>query len=149
MILRQGDVLPDPKRKEPFESLRVSDAGGLTQFGAYVQTLQPGQQSSNRHWHEREDEFLYMLSGEATVVENDGPHTLHVGDAACWPGGSDNAHQVINRSSAPCSFLIVGTRLPSDTVRYPDLGRVLTYGDGRWQLRNQADGSLIKEGLEE
>ena len=72
MILRQGDVPPDPKQRASFESLRVSDAGGLTQFGAYVQTLQPGQRTSNRHWHEREDEFLYMLSGEATVVEDDG-----------------------------------------------------------------------------
>ncbi|HJQ27957.1 MAG TPA: hypothetical protein VJ827_01340, partial [Rubrobacter sp.] len=45
------------------ESLRYSDAGGLTQFGAYVQTLQPGSRSSDRHWHEEEDEFLYMLSG--------------------------------------------------------------------------------------
>ena len=149
MILRQGDVPPDPKQRASFESLRVSDAGGLTQFGAYVQTLQPGQRTSNRHWHEREDEFLYMLSGEATVVEDDGEHLLHAGDAACWPGGSPNAHQVLNKSGAPCSFLVVGTRLPSDTVRYPDLGRVLTYGDGRWQLRNAADGSLIKEGLEE
>ena len=45
------------------ESLRYSDAGGITQFGAYVQTLQPGSCSSDRHWHEEEDEFLYVLSG--------------------------------------------------------------------------------------
>lgn len=147
MILRKAEVQQDPKGS--FESLRVSDAGGLTQFGAYMQTPQPRQQSSNRHWHEREDELLYMLSGEATVVENDGEHVLHAGDAACWPGGNATAHQVLNKSAAPCSFVIVGTRLPSDTVRCPDLGRVLTYGDGRWQLCNEADGSLIKEGLED
>ena len=54
----------------------MSEAGGLTQFGAYLHTLQPGAQSSDRHWHEGEDEFLYMLAGEATVIEDDGEHLL-------------------------------------------------------------------------
>jgi uncharacterized RmlC-like cupin family protein len=68
-----------------FKRLRYSDVGGLTQFGAAVETLQPGSRSSERHWHEAEDEFLYVISGEATVVEEDGAHLLHPGDAACCP----------------------------------------------------------------
>jgi len=114
MIIRKSelraDQLPDWRTSEfgAFESLRYSDAGSLTQYGVYVETLQPGSRSSNRHWHEKEDEFLYMLSGEATVIENDGAHVLHPGDAACWPAGVDNAHQVVNRSSAACSYLISG-----------------------------------------
>ena len=66
----------------PSEWLHLSDEGGLTQFGAHVHTLQPGTRSSDRHWHEEQDEFLYMLSGEATVIEEDGLHLLQAGDVA-------------------------------------------------------------------
>ena len=62
----------------------LSDAVGLTQFGAAFEELPPGAQSSQRHWHENEDEFLYVLEGELTVVEDDGEHLLGPGDAAGW-----------------------------------------------------------------
>lgn len=127
------------------DTATLSDAGGLTQFGGYVQTLQAGARSSNRHWHEKEDEFLYVLAGEVTVTENDGEHVLHAGDAACWPAGVPNAHHVSNRSDAPCSYLIVGTRLSQDVCHYPDLGRTL-YSEGEtWRLV-EADGQVVKTG---
>jgi uncharacterized cupin superfamily protein len=152
MIIRKDQALVEHADEEdaqmygPSESVRLSDAGGLTQFGAYVQTLQPGSRSSDRHWHEEEDEFLYMLSGEATVIEEDGAHTLHPGDAACWPAGTANAHQVVNRSDAPCSYLIFGTRMARDTVHYPDRGEALyDFEDGTWRLQ-RTDGTLVKGG---
>ena len=146
MIIRK-DQAPADRESEGHESLRYSDAGGLTQFGAYVQTLQPGSpRDSERHWHEEEDEFLYMLSGEATVVEDDGAHVLRPGDAACWPAGVANAHQVVNRSGAPCTYLIFGTRMAHDVVHYPEAGRVLRDEDGRWRLLCTDDGSLIRGG---
>jgi len=130
------------------ESLRPSEAGGLTQFVAHVQTLQPGSRSSDRHWHQEEDELLYMLSGEATVIEEDGPHTLRPGDAACWPAGTANAHQVVNRSGEPCSYLIFGSGAVPDVVHYPERGEVLhAFDDGTWRLEHP-DGTLIKEGRE-
>jgi uncharacterized cupin superfamily protein len=153
MIVRRGQVPSDPgdenraERFGAFELLRYSDAGGLTQYGAYVETLQPGSRSSDRHWHEEEDEFLYVLAGVATVVEEEGVHELRPGGAACWPAGVADAHQVVNRSDAPCAYLIVGTRVPRDVIRYPDLGRVL-YNEGpHWRLL-AADGTLIREGHE-
>ena len=152
MIIRKDQVPLDRGTEEgtqkygASESLRYSEAGGLTQFGAYVQTLQPGSRSSDRHWHEEEDEFLYMLSGEATVIEEDGAHPLGPGDAACWPGSTANAHQVVNRSGAPCTYLIFGTRMARDVVHYPEAGRVLHDEDGRWRLLRTDDGSLIKGG---
>jgi uncharacterized cupin superfamily protein len=127
------------------DSIRYSDEGGLTQFGAYVQTLQPGARSSDRHWHEKEDEFLYMLSGEVTVIENDGAHALQPGDVACWPGGMANAHHVVNQSDAPCTYLIVGTRLDRDITRYPDSGQIQYDEGGTWRIC-RADGTLIREG---
>ncbi|MBA2693263.1 MAG: cupin domain-containing protein [Rubrobacter sp.] len=131
------------------EQLQYSDAGGLTQFGAYVEILQPGAISSNRHYHEEEDEFLYVISGEATVIEDDGPHSLHPGDAACWLAGEANAHQVVNRSEEPCSYLIFGTRMARDIIHYPDSGRVLYDEGGRWRLHSADDGTLLKEGKSE
>jgi uncharacterized cupin superfamily protein len=92
------------------------------------------------------------------VIEDDGPHPLHPGDAACWPAGAPNAYQVLNCSEAPCSFLIYSTRMLPDVIHYPDLGEVLydfedgtlieelrTFEDGSWRLQ-RADGTLIKEG---
>ncbi len=118
----------------PFECKLYSNAGGLTQFGAYVVNLEPGSRSSDRHWHEEEDEFMYVLSGEATVVENDGAHVLHSGDAACWSAGVSNAHHVINQSSSSCSFLIVGTRPTHDVCHYPDLNQVLHTEGDTWRI---------------
>jgi uncharacterized cupin superfamily protein len=91
MIVRGAD-LPAEGEEGAIQRLGYSDAGALTQYGAYVETLPPGAGFSERHWHEQEDEFLYVLSGDATVVENDGEHTLGRGDAACWPAGVLNAH---------------------------------------------------------
>jgi uncharacterized cupin superfamily protein len=148
MIIRREQAPVDQGTGEQTQRLLYSDAGGLTQYGAYVETMQPGASSSNRHWHEEEeDEFLYMLSGEATVIEEDGEHLLHPGDAACWPAGTANAHQVVNRSDAPCTYLIFGTRMAFDTVHYPGVGRILYDEDGTWRLHRTDDGSLIKEGI--
>jgi uncharacterized cupin superfamily protein len=126
--------------------LEYSGVGGLSQFGAHVETLQPGSRSSERHWHEEEDEFVYMLSGEATVIEEDGAHLLHSGDATCWPAGMPNAHHVVNRSGAPCTYLIFGTWMARDVVHYPDVGRTLYDEGGTWRLHRTDDGSLIKGG---
>jgi len=151
MIIRKDQPQNDQgtenraERYGAFESLRYSQVGGLTQFGAYVETLQPGSRTVERHWHEAEDEFLYLLSGEATVIEDDGAHVLHPGDAACWPAGAANGHQVLNRSNAPCTYLIVGTRAPRDVVHYPDLEQVLHNEGDRWRLL-RTDGTLLKSG---
>jgi uncharacterized cupin superfamily protein len=151
MIIRRNTIESVPSTEEQADKLGraetcfYSDAGGITQFGAHVQTLLPNALSSARHWHEHEDEFLYVLSGVVTVIENDGEHELHVGDAACWPAGTPNAHQVVNRSSVPCTYLIVGTRARIDNCHYPDTDRVLHVKDGKWWLC-EADGSIIRTG---
>ena len=148
MIIRKNQPPADQGTEERTERLQYSDAGGLTQFGAYVETLQPGSRSSDRHWHEEEDELLYVLSGEATVIEEDGPHTLRPGDAACWPAGKANAHQVVNRSGEPCTYLIFGSGAVPDVVHSPGRGEILrAFEDGTWRIE-RADGTLIKEGRE-
>jgi uncharacterized cupin superfamily protein len=87
---------------------RLAPATGLTDFGASHVVLNPGAWSSQRHWHNGEDEFLVMLSGEAVLVEDDGRSVLRPGDVAAWPKGSTNGHHLRNESDKDCAFVVIG-----------------------------------------
>ena len=87
---------------------RLAPASGLTKIGASHVTLKPGAWSSQRHWHNGEDEFLVMLSGEAVLVEDDGRTLLRPGDCAAWPKGSTNGHHLRNESEEDCTFVVIG-----------------------------------------
>ncbi len=126
-------------------TLHLSVAGGITQFGAYVDTLQPGAWSSHRHWHSTEDEFVYVLDGTVTLRDDDGMHDLATGDAVAWPHGDPNAHHLTNRGDMPCRYVIVGSRVAGDICHYPDSGRKQVNGDTTWQLL-EADGTVVKGG---
>lgn len=149
MIIRRGSARTDAATADQaarlgfFTAELLSDTGGLTQFGAFTETLAPGAASSDRHWHESEDEFLYVLAGEATVIEDDGPHMLTAGDAACWPAGVANAHHVVNRSDRPCTYLVVGTRAASDRVHYADVDKLYTRTNGII-TRTRRDGGPLE-----
>jgi uncharacterized cupin superfamily protein len=101
--------------------VRLGIAAGLTQFGVNVVTLAPGAWSSQRHWHAKEDELVYVLSGELVLVEDEGEAILGPGDSAAWQAGVRNGHHLINRSSAEACFLVVGSRDPTDWGEYPDI----------------------------
>jgi uncharacterized cupin superfamily protein len=87
---------------------RLGPPTGLTDFGVTHCVLKPGAWSSQRHWHDGEDEFLVMLSGEAVLVEDDGHTILRAGDCAAWPKGNTNGHHLRNESKAECAFIVVG-----------------------------------------
>ena len=95
-------------------------------------TLPPGGWSSQRHWHSDEDEFVHVLEGELTLVENDGEILLHVGDCAAFPKGTGNGHHLINRSSAMAVFLEVGSRQPNDLTTCSDIDMMSSNADGRF-----------------
>jgi uncharacterized cupin superfamily protein len=100
---------------------QLSKTVDITQFGVNHVTLDPGSMSSLRHWHEGEDEFVYVLSGEVTLIDDNGEHALGEGAFAGFPAGSANAHHLINKSSAPVTFLAIGTRkVGQETIHYPD-----------------------------
>jgi uncharacterized cupin superfamily protein len=86
---------------------KIAEAGGLSELGARHVVLEPGAWSSQRHWHEGEDELLVMLTGRAVLVEDDGETELESGDIALWPKGVHNGHHLINRSGEPCGFVCV------------------------------------------
>lgn len=109
---------------EPNRTHWISEAGGLTQFGAFIEVLQPGSRSSLKHWHSSEDELVYVLDGEVTLVEGNEASQLKAGDAATFQSGVAVGHYLENRSKAPTRCLVVGTRAPVDRITYPDHGRV-------------------------
>jgi uncharacterized cupin superfamily protein len=116
----------------------LGDAIGLTQFGVNITRIEPGQTSALRHWHEQEDEFIYMLEGELVLAENDGEVGLKAGDAAGFKAGSGVAHRLINRSNRDAVYFEVGTRAKTERVHYPDVDLELVRDEKgrRYQRRN-------------
>jgi uncharacterized cupin superfamily protein len=86
---------------------RLAPATALTDFGVSHVVLKPGAWSSQRHWHNGEDEFLVMIDGEAVLVEDEGRTVLNAGDCAAWPKGGTNGHHLRNESDRDCSFIVI------------------------------------------
>ncbi|WP_336973088.1 cupin domain-containing protein [Sphingobium aromaticiconvertens] len=109
---------------------RVGKAVGLTDFGASHVVLKPGASSSQRHWHEDEDELVVMLVGEAVLIEEDGRVKMRAGDMAAFPKGDPNGHQLVNESDGDCVFLAIGRPSASD-CHYSDVDLHLSGGSYR------------------
>jgi len=105
---------------------RLGDAGGLTDFGVNLMRLPPGGWSSQRHWHTAEDEFVYVLEGELTLVEDGGEITLRAGDCAAFPKNSGSGHHLINRSTVPAVYLEAGSRKPEDVTICSDIDLLIS-----------------------
>lgn len=115
---------------------RLGQAGGLRDFGVNLLTLPPGTWSSQRHWHSHEDEFVYVLAGEVTLVEDDGEILLRAGECAAFPKNSRNGHHLINKSAAPAVFLEIGSRHLQDVATYSDIDMVYSNADDRYVHRD-------------
>jgi uncharacterized cupin superfamily protein len=109
---------------------RLGEAFDLTQFGANLTILHPGDQSALRHWHTHEDELIYILEGELVLRTDAGDQIVRAGDVVGFPGGVENGHQLVNRSTAPARYLEIGTRIEDDLGRYPDDDLALVLVDG-------------------
>jgi uncharacterized cupin superfamily protein len=114
---------PEPFRQAVVgrERKRLGVAAGLDQFGVNLSRLKPGAASSQRHWHQFEDEFIYVIEGELVLVENDGESLLHPGDAAGWKAGVANGHCLINRTDRDAVYLEIGTRAPREVAEYSEI----------------------------
>jgi len=100
---------------------RLAPVGGLTHMGASQCTLKPGAWSSQRHWHDDEDELVVMLSGEAVLVDDAGETVLRAGDVAAFPAGDGNGHHLQNRSAADCVFIAIGAGNLEGNGAYSDI----------------------------
>lgn len=117
---------------------RLGNSAGLSQFGVNLCRLEPGAASSLRHWHESEDELVYVLQGELILVEEAGETVLRPGDAAAFKAGVANAHHFVNRGAETALMLEVGTRASTDIVRYADVDLHLEKRDGRTRLTRKS-----------
>ncbi|HEY2528684.1 MAG TPA: cupin domain-containing protein [Xanthobacteraceae bacterium] len=111
------------------ERKRLGNAVGLDQFGVNLTTLKPGSASALRHWHENEDELIYVLEGEVVLIEDDGETVLKRGDAAGFKAGNPNGHHLVNRLSHDVVFLEIGTRSKYERVEYHDVDLLVVRDD--------------------
>ncbi|HQR30633.1 MAG TPA: cupin domain-containing protein [Anaeromyxobacteraceae bacterium] len=138
---RTGSGYPEPFRSRvlPREKRPLAPALGLTALGINLTTLPPGKESSMRHHHTHEEEFVFVLEGEVILRTDEGEQRLTAGTCAGFPAGTTNGHQVVNRSDRPARYLEVSNHDPRDHASYPDddlayhegpAGPVYTHRDG-------------------
>jgi len=128
---------PSPWREEMAKRhyRRLGPIAGLSDFGVSHVTLEPGGVSSQRHWHEGEDEFVVMLEGEAVLVEEGGETMMRAGDCAAFPKGVADGHRLVNRSDSPCVFVAIGRWATTD-CHYPDIDLHLDGATGRYTRKD-------------
>jgi uncharacterized cupin superfamily protein len=130
---------PEPYRSRvlPREKRALGDPLGLTKIGINHTTLPPGKESSMRHWHTHEDEFIFMLSGEVVVKTDAGEQILGAGMCAGFPASADgksgDGHHLINRGTEPAVYLEISNRDKADQAFYPDV-----------DLRFNGDSAAVK-----
>ncbi len=121
---------------------RLTEALGLSHFGVNLVTLEPGALSSQRHWHAKEDEFIYVVQGPITLITDEGARDLHTGMVAGFPAGVPNGHHLVNRSDAPVTYLEVGSRTPDDIAEYPDVDLRAVKEDGVFRFTDKTGKDL-------
>lgn len=129
----------------PSTMMPLSDAGGLSQFGCFIHILPPGSATALNHWHEEEDELVYVLAGTPTLIEGETVSTLAPGDVATFKAGVAVGHALRNDSRAEVRLMVIGTRSGADRITYPDHDVILTYDDlaGTEEFRDAKGNTTI------
>ena len=131
--VKTGSIYPEPyaAMMAGRSSLRMGEAGGLTQFGVNLVTLQPGAMSSLRHWHLQEDEFVMVTQGTCVLVQDGGEVPMQSGDCAAFPAGVADGHHFLNRSDEVATFLVIGTKAKVEVGTYSDIDLQVHIADGQ------------------
>lgn len=139
---RTGAGYPEPFRQNVVSRRKrvLGDAFGLTRFGVNLVELPPAAWSSQRHWHTHEDEFIYVVSGELTLVTDDGEQLLTPGMVAGFPAGDRDGHHLINNGEGVACYLEIGDRNGQDEVFYPDIDLLYKINDNADRVFSNRDG---------
>ena len=131
--VKTGSIYPEPyaSMMKGRSSLRLGDAGGLTQFGVNLVSLDPGAMSSLRHWHMAEDEFVMVTEGECVMVQDEGEMVMRPGDCAAFPAGSTDGHHFLNRSDKVAKFLVIGSKARREVATYSDVDLMVEMEAGK------------------
>jgi uncharacterized cupin superfamily protein len=143
--LPESNATSCPEKFKPLNSRRwnrrLGDHAGLKNFGVNLTRVEPGGQTSARHAHIRQDEFIWVIEGEVVLETNEGGQTLQPGMCAGFAAGSGNAHRFVNKTATDVLLLVVGDRTPFDEVTYPDIDNHARAGaDGKY-VHTRKDGS--------
>jgi len=138
---RTGTGYPEPYRENVVARSKraLGDAFGLSRYGVNLVELSPGTWSAQRHWHTQEDEFIFVVSGELTLITDAGAQLLTPGMVAGFPAGESDGHHLVNRSDESATYLEIGDRNPQDEVYYPDIDllyKVNSEGDHEFTNRD-------------
>lgn len=138
-------AIPEPyrERNQTRSNRRLGEHVGIKNYGVNLTRIHPGGQSSHRHAHSKQDEFVYVLQGEAVLETNAGAQTLKAGMCAGFPAGTGDAHRFLNQTAEDVLLLVVGDRTVGDEVSYPDIdlaGRY--YPDGKFRFTRK-DGTPL------
>ncbi|MEG4028120.1 MULTISPECIES: cupin domain-containing protein [unclassified Microcoleus] len=123
---------------------RLGNAAGLQNFGVNLVRLAPGSCSALRHWHTRQDELIYVLEGEVTLITNSGEQVLKPGMAAGFPAGDGDGHHLVNRSDADVVYLEIGDRTSGDSANYPDDDLIAKANGNSW-IFTRKNGELYED----
>ncbi len=131
--VKTGTIYPAPYDAQVAgrSSLRLGDAGGMTQFGVNLVILAPGAKSSMRHWHLHEDEFVMVTQGACTMLTDAGETLMQAGDCAAFPAGVPDGHCFVNHTGAEARFLVVGTKAASEVATYSDVDLMVAMQGGK------------------
>ena len=138
--VKTGSIYPAPFKAMADARARqaLGDAGGLTQFGVNLTRLPPGAATAQRHWHEAEDELVFVVSGELTLIEEGGETLLRAGEAAAFKAGHADGHHLVNRSAEDAVVLEIGSRASEERGHYPDIDLVYEKRGGKFRFTNKA-----------
>ncbi|MBC2834836.1 cupin domain-containing protein [Paragemmobacter straminiformis] len=137
--VKTGSIYPAPyaAMMAGRSSLRLGEAGGLTQFGVNLVTLEPGAMSSLRHWHRAEDEFVMVTEGTCIMVTDAGEEEMQAGDCAAFPAGLADGHHFLNRTDRVARFLVIGSKAKHEVATYSDVDLVVEIKDGTAAFRHK------------
>jgi uncharacterized cupin superfamily protein len=140
LVIRSRSAYPEPFDRivDGREWQSLGDGAGLTQFGVNLFRLKPGAASSARHWHEQEEEFVYMVEGELVLIEDEGETVIRPGEAAGFKAGVPNGHHLVNRTDRDAVFLAVGTRAQRERCHYSDIDLVHEQDGDRYRLTHKS-----------
>ena len=143
----ESTTYPEPFRKEVAGRTKrvLGDLFGLTNFGVVLVDLPPGAWSAQRHWHTEEDEFVLVMDGELALVTDDGDTVLTRGMACGFAAGRANGHHLVNRSSSPATFLVVGDRRAGDEAHYPDVDLQFIVDESGEHVFTRKDGTRFDD----
>ena len=143
----ESTTYPEPYRKEVAGRTKrvLGDLFGLRNFGVVLVDLPPGAWSAQRHWHTEEDEFVYVVSGELMLVTDEGDTVLSEGMVCGFAAGRENGHHIVNKSSSPATFLVVGDRRSGDEAHYPDVDLQFIVDESGNHVFTRKDGTRFED----